>query len=149
MDDDALDALAGTLLQRLVDDAGGDDGDLTGRIRALVDRDAPVLDAAARAELARRVAERAFGLGALEPLLADPQVDEIMVNGAGTVFVERAGRIVEGGVRFGSEADLRHAIERILAPLGRRVDEASPMCDARLPDGTARTRRIRRNARRY
>ena len=59
-----------------------------------------------------------------------------MVNGAGSVFVERRGRLEPGGVQFAAEADLRHAIERILAPLGRRVDEASPMCDARLPDGS-------------
>ena len=137
MDDAAFDALASTLRERLIDEAGATgDGDLTERIRALVDREAPVLDAAARAELARRLAEQAFGLGALEPLLADPAVDEIMVNGAGAVFVERAGRVQDGEVRFASEADLRHAIERILAPLGRRVDEASPMCDARLPDGS-------------
>ncbi|MFA9272547.1 MAG: CpaF family protein [Baekduiaceae bacterium] len=59
-----------------------------------------------------------------------------MVNGAGSVFVERRGRIEDGAVQFAGDADLRHAIERILAPLGRRVDEASPMCDARLPDGS-------------
>lgn len=136
MDDDAFDALAGSLRERLIEEAGADAGDLNMRIRALVDREAPVLDAGARAELARRVAQRAFGLGALEPLLADPHVDEIMVNGAGSVFVERRGRIEDGAVQFAGEADLRHAIERILAPLGRRVDEASPMCDARLPDGS-------------
>lgn len=136
MDDDAFDALAGSLRERLIEEAGADAGDLNMQIRALVDREAPVLDAGARAELARRVAQRAFGLGALEPLLADPHVDEIMVNGAGSVFVERRGRIEDGAVQFAGEADLRHAIERILAPLGRRVDEASPMCDARLPDGS-------------
>jgi pilus assembly protein CpaF len=136
MDDAAFDALAGTLRERLVDEADLTGGDLTERIRAFVAREAPVLDAAARAELARRLSEQAFGLGALEPLLADPAVDEIMVNGAGAVFVERAGRVQGAEVRFASESDLRHAIERILAPLGRRVDEASPMCDARLPDGS-------------
>jgi pilus assembly protein CpaF len=135
MDDEAYDALAAALRERLIDDAGAA-GDLDERIRALVDREAPLLDAASRAELARRLAQRAFGLGALEPLLADPAVDEIMVNGAGAVFVERRGRLEPGGVAFASEADLRHAIERILAPLGRRVDEASPMCDARLTDGS-------------
>lgn len=134
--DDAFEALADALRERLIEEAGADTGDLTDRIGVLVDREAGMLDPASRAELARRVARRVFGLGALEPLLADPQVDEIMVNGAGSVFVERGGRIEDGGVRFPSEADLRHAIERILAPLGRRVDEASPMCDARLPDGS-------------
>jgi pilus assembly protein CpaF len=59
-----------------------------------------------------------------------------MVNGPGRVWIERAGRIEPTGARFDDEAALRHAIERILAPLGRRVDEAEPLCDARLPDGS-------------
>jgi pilus assembly protein CpaF len=59
-----------------------------------------------------------------------------MVSGAGRVWVEREGRVAATTVRFGSDAELRHAIERILAPLGRRVDEAEPLCDARLPDGS-------------
>jgi pilus assembly protein CpaF len=63
-------------------------------------------------------------------------VDEIMVSGVAPVWVERAGRLEATGVRFAREQDLRDAIERILAPLGRRVDEASPLCDARLPDGS-------------
>ena len=83
-----------------------------------------------------RVAERSFGLGPLEPLLRDPAVDEVMVNGVGPVWVERAGRLERTDVRFASAAELRDAIERILAPLGRRVDEAEPLCDARLPDGS-------------
>ena len=89
-----------------------------------------------RADLVARIAERAFGLGPLEPLLADPTVDEIMVSGTAPVWVERGGRLEATGVRFEREADLRDAIERILAPLGRRADEAEPLCDARLPDGS-------------
>jgi pilus assembly protein CpaF len=131
----ALDSLATSLRERLLSEASGD-GDPAARIRALVDREAGMLDAAARDELARRVAERSFGLGPLEPLLADGAVDEIMVSGAGRVWVERGGRVEETDVRFGSDGELRHAIERILAPLGRRVDEAEPLCDARLPDGS-------------
>src|SRR3712207_8186362 len=95
-----------------------------------------MLDEPTRDELARRVAERSFGLGPLEPLLADPDVDEVMVSGPGRVWVERGGRVEPTAVTFASEAELRHAIERILAPLGRRVDEAEPLCDARLPDGS-------------
>ncbi len=134
----ALDTLAGALRDRLLSEAGrdGGEGDLSSRIRALVDREAGLLDDAARARLAARIAERSFGLGPLEPLLADPSVDEVMVNGPDRVWVERAGRIEPSGVCFAGEADLRHAIERILAPLGRRVDEAEPLCDARLPDGS-------------
>ena len=107
-----------------------------GRIRALVDREAGVLSEERREELVARIAERAFGLGPLEPLLADPSVDEIMVSGL-RAGLGRAARAAGGtGVRFEREADLRDAIERILAPLGRRADEAEPLCDARLPDGT-------------
>jgi pilus assembly protein CpaF len=136
----ALDELAGALRERLVADAGAG-GAPSGpdAIRALVDTEAGLLDAATRADLVARVAERSFGLGPLEPLLADPGVDEILVNGAGPdrpVWVERQGRLEATRVRFASEDDLRHAIERILAPLGRRVDEAEPLCDARLPDGS-------------
>jgi pilus assembly protein CpaF len=131
-----LDELAADLRDRLL--AGADDPaeELTGRIRELVDREAAVLDAGTRAELAGRIAERAFGLGPLEPLLADPRVDEVMVNGPGSVYVERGGRVESAGVEFAGEAELMHAIERVLAPLGRRVDEASPLCDARLADGS-------------
>jgi pilus assembly protein CpaF len=135
--DDALDRLADRLRERLIaaTDAG-DDGDLHDRIAALVEREAALLDAPARERLVELVAERSFGLGPLEPLLRDPSVDEVMVNGPDAVFVERAGRIEATGVRFEGAAALRHAIERILAPLGRRVDEAEPLCDARLPDGS-------------
>jgi pilus assembly protein CpaF len=140
--DHALDDLAERLRERLLAGAADDAGagaPLNERIRALVDREAALLDAPTRAELAARVARRSFGLGPLEPLMADPDVDEIMVNGAGpgaTVWVERRGRLEPTGVAFDVEAELRHAIERILAPLGRRVDEAEPMVDARLADGS-------------
>jgi pilus assembly protein CpaF len=134
---DPLDALAADLRERLLAAAGhAEDGDLPGRIRSLVDVEAGVLEEHRRAELVARIAERAFGLGPLEPLLADPAVDEIMVCGTAPVWVERAGRLEATAVRFEREADLRDAIERILAPLGRRADEAEPLADARLPDGS-------------
>jgi pilus assembly protein CpaF len=134
---EALDELAVSLRERLLREAGeGAGGDLPARIRALVERECGLLDAPARERLAELVAERSFGLGPLEPLLADPAVDEVMVNGTGAVWVERAGRLEAAEVGFEAEADLRHAIERILAPLGRRVDEACPLVDARLPDGS-------------
>jgi pilus assembly protein CpaF len=137
---DALEELAGSLRERLLSEAGSaeapGEGDLHARIGALVERECGLLDSDARAQLVAMVAERSFGLGPLEPLLGDPAVDEVMVNGPGAVWVERGGRVERAAVAFGSEADLRHAIERILAPLGRRVDEASPLVDARLPDGS-------------
>jgi pilus assembly protein CpaF len=133
----ALDELAGALRERLVAEAGaGEEGDLRERIGALVDREAGVLAEGDRTELRRRIEERSFGLGPLEGLLSDPTVDEVMVSGPGRVWVERAGKVEPAGLRFGSDAELRHVIERILAPLGRRVDEGQPFVDARLPDGS-------------
>jgi len=76
------------------------------------------------------------GLGPLEELLADREVEELMVNGHDRVYVERRGRIERSDVRFESDQQLRDTIERILAPVGRRVDELSPMADARLADGS-------------
>jgi pilus assembly protein CpaF len=131
---DDLEVLAGTLRDELVARAG--EGDVQHQIRALVDERAGILDAASRDELARRVAQRSFGLGPLESLLADADVDEVMVCGTRPVWVERHGRIEPTTVAFADDAELVHAIERILAPLGRRVDEAEPLCDARLPDGS-------------
>lgn len=135
--DPALDRLATALRERLLTEAAASpSGDLEARIRALVEREAALLSVDEREALVARVAERSFGLGPLEPLLRDPAVDEVMVNGPGTVWVERGGRLEATDVRFGSSAELRDTVERILAPLGRRVDEAEPLCDARLPDGS-------------
>jgi len=105
-------------------------------VRRLVADQAAVLPTPLREELARRIVRDSVGLGPLEVLLADPAVEEVMVNGADRVYIERRGRLEETDVRFESEEDLRNAIERILAPLGRRVDELSPMVDARLADGS-------------
>ena len=132
---EALDGLAGALRERMLAEPG-DGQPADARIRSFVDREAAVLDEASRAALAARIAERSFGLGPLEPLLADPEVDEVLVCGTAPAWIERHGRLEPTEARFASDADLRHAIERILAPLGRRVDEAEPLCDARLPDGS-------------
>ena len=136
---EALDELADALRARLVERARsgetGPDG-LEAEVRRLVEREAAALPDAERDALCRRVMVLATGLGPLEPLLADPAVDEVMVNGPGSVYVERGGRLERAGVEFAGEAELMHAIERVLAPLGRRVDEAAPMCDARLADGS-------------
>ncbi len=133
---EGLEQLAGELRERLVRDAGEEHGDAAQRVAALVEREAALLSESERATLRRLVTERSLGLGPLEPLLADPDVEEVMVNGPGRVWVERRGRVERTGVSFADEGELRHAIERILAPLGRRVDEAEPLCDARLADGS-------------
>jgi pilus assembly protein CpaF len=135
--------LAGVLRTRLVERrraevAGGGEGggDLRDAVRELVDEQAVLLGAADREEIAARIVRDSVGLGPLEILLADPAVEEVMVNGPDTVYIERAGRIEATDVAFADEEELRNAIERILAPLGRRVDELSPMVDARLADGS-------------
>jgi len=136
-------ALAADLRRRLVERrraeaaAGGARNDnLEGAVAELVDEHAAVLSERRRARIRELILRDTVGLGPLEELLADPAVTEVMVNGADAVYVERGGRIEATDVRFASEGALRDAIERILAPLGRRVDELSPMVDARLSDGS-------------
>jgi pilus assembly protein CpaF len=135
---DGIEELAGALRERLIERAraGQSVGDLRSEVAALVEREAAPLSDAERADLSERMLLIATGLGPLEPLLADTAVDEVMVNGAGEVYVERRGVVEATAVRFTSDAELMHVIERILAPLGRRVDQASPLCDARLSDGS-------------
>ena len=135
---DAVDQLAASLRERLVERARRDPSGqpVEEQVRALVDAEARPLPERERERLAEQVLRLATGLGPLEPLLADPAVDEVMVNGGGLVYVERDGRLEPADASFAGTAELMHAIERILAPLGRRVDEASPLCDARLPDGS-------------
>src|SRR3954469_24377266 len=137
---DAFDELAEALRRRLIERARRGEGPAGGgpavEVRALVDAEAAALPDGDREALAARVVRLATGLGPLEPLLSDARVDEVMVNGPGEVWVERGGRIEPTSVRFASEGELLHPIERILAALGRRVDEPSPLCDARLPVGS-------------
>lgn len=115
---------------------GGDMGPLPQAVCELVDEDAAILEGPTRERLRELILREAVGLGPLEELLADEAVEEVMVNGHERVYVERAGRIERTEVSFPSEQALRDAIERILTPLGRRVDELSPMVDARLEDGS-------------
>ncbi|HEY9857363.1 MAG TPA: ATPase, T2SS/T4P/T4SS family, partial [Stenomitos sp.] len=82
------------------------------------------------------IADEAVGFGPLERFLADPAVTEVMVNGPKTIYVERSGKLTRVPDGFTDEKQLRVIIDRIVAPIGRRVDESSPMCDARLPDGS-------------
>jgi len=105
-------------------------------VRELVDEAAAILSEGRREQLVDLILRDTIGLGPLEELLADPEVEEVMVNGHLSVYVERGGRIEPSTVSFESEQALRDAIERILAPVGRRVDELSPMADARLADGS-------------
>ena len=119
MSDAALRAEADAVLVELVAEAGDDMP--------------PEID---RAALRREVVDEAVGLGPLEALLADPDITEIMVNRHDEIFVEEQGRLRRHAVSFSSDRAVRGVIERIVAPLGRRVDEGSPMVDARLKDGS-------------
>ncbi len=134
--DEVAERLRGRLLVDAYDGGTGAGGDVGDMARALVDREAAGLDADDRHALTARIAERALGLGPLEELLRDPGVDEILVSGTGPVWIERDGRLQRTAARFATDAQLRHVIERLLAPAGRRADEAEPVCDARLPDGS-------------
>lgn len=110
-------------------------GDQTAIVEALVARREPLLGLGARGAAVAAVMARITGLGPLQPLLADPAVSEVMVNGPGPVFIERSGRLEVTDVRLDS-AEVDRLVERIIAPTGRRVDRSSPWVDARLADGS-------------
>ena len=105
-------------------------------VEEFLDEERRILPDAQRRAIVQSVVDETLGFGPLEGLLRDPEVTEVMVNGPDAVFVERAGRIQPAPVQFADAAHVLHVIDRILSPLGRRVDEASPMVDARLPDGS-------------
>ncbi|TGV17821.1 CpaF family protein, partial [Mesorhizobium sp. M00.F.Ca.ET.186.01.1.1] len=86
--------------------------------------------------LLTRLINESVGLGPLEPLLADPEITEISINGHNLVYIEKRGRLELTDLKFRDEEHLRHIVDRIVAPLGRRIDESSPMVDARLKDGS-------------
>jgi len=133
-------ALLQALDLRRRDVAGMSDDLLRSEARQLLDAivaaDPDIPAQADRAALCRDVLDEAVGLGPLEPLLADPGISEIMVNRHDEVYVERQGRLWRHDAAFSSEQSVRWVIERIVAPLGRRIDESAPMVDARLPDGS-------------
>jgi pilus assembly protein CpaF len=89
-----------------------------------------------RANLVQNLMDEILGLGPLEPLLRDSSITEIMVNGYKNIFIERKGRLIRSNYTFTSENHLRRTIERIVSQVGRRIDESSPMVDARLANGT-------------
>lgn len=105
-------------------------------VTKIVDKRASGLDRDERAKIIKDVLDEALGLGALENLLSDDTVSEIMVNGASRIFVEKNGKVQLSKARFTSNQQLRNVIERIVTPLGRRIDEKTPYCDARLQDGS-------------
>lgn len=105
-------------------------------IQTVLARNPRPLSGSDRARIVQEVIDDVLGNGPLEPLLRDPDVTEIMVNRFDTIYMEKFGRIHATALRFSNEAHLRQTIDRIVSRVGRRVDEASPMVDARLPDGS-------------
>jgi len=95
-----------------------------------------VMSIAEQEELLEDICNDVLGYGPLEPLLARDDIADIMVNGAGTVYIEVGGKIQKTGIRFRDNQQLTNICQRIVSQIGRRVDEASPICDARLPDGS-------------
>ena len=89
-----------------------------------------------RSRIVSEVVDEVMGFGPIQPLLNDESVTEVMVNSPSQVYVERKGKLVLTDVRFRDDAHVMHVIEKIVSPLGRRIDESSPMVDARLPDGS-------------
>jgi pilus assembly protein CpaF len=140
---DHIGALAGELREKLIEErralavAGvSDTPGLPVAIEALVADHAALLSSGARERLVERMLRDTVGLGPLEELLRDPEVEEVLVNGHREVWIERRGRLIRAEADFDGEDGLRDVIERILGPIGRRVDELSPMADGRLPDGS-------------
>lgn len=102
----------------------------------LLKRELPSVGGITRDQIVARVVDEVVGLGPIDALLRDPSISEVMVNAADEVFFEREGILYLSDVRFRDATHIARVIERIIAPIGRRVDEASPMVDARLPDGS-------------
>jgi len=124
---------------RLYDSSLSDDeleGLVHQRLRELLDEEEGPLSAQEKLLIVRQIGDSVLGLGPLEPFVRDPDVTEIMVNGWDTIYVERGGKLYWTGTKFHDDQQLRRTIDKIVAKVGRRVDEASPYVDARLPDGS-------------
>jgi pilus assembly protein CpaF len=105
-------------------------------VRTLTDEIAPGLFGERKEMIVRRVVDDAIGLGPLEPMIKDPSISEVMVNSPDEIYFERDGVIYFSALRFRDNEHIMRIVDRIIAPLGRRVDESSPYVDARLPDGS-------------
>src|ERR1035437_4775056 len=103
--------------------------------RLISDEQVP-MTVAERERLIEEILDEVFGLGPLEPLLKDPTVSDIMVNGFDNIYIERFGKVTETNVRFKDQAHVRMIIDRIVSNIGRRIDDSSPIVDARLADGS-------------
>lgn len=102
----------------------------------ILDGEAAFISQSERQRIIREIIDEVTGFGPINPLIADPTVSEIMVNGPSRVYVERNGKLELTAVTFRDQDHVQHIIEKIVAPIGRRIDESMPMVDARLPDGS-------------
>ena len=121
-------------------DADMDQNELDQRVRGVLaevlgSQDRP-LSNSDRARVTQEISDDILGYGPIEPYLRDPDVSEVMVNGHASIWLEKSGRLVPATAQFSDEAHLRRTIDKIVSRIGRRVDESSPMVDARLPDGS-------------
>ncbi len=121
-------------LYRLGEDSAREQ--ITQIIRDMLQRENTPLALAEREKIAREILDEVFGLGPLEPLIADQTISDILVNSSRVVYIERRGVLERTDVKFNDDQHLMRIIERIVSRVGRRVDESSPMVDARLPDGS-------------
>ena len=124
-----LEALASIETQRLRNE-------VRSALTALMDNEQTLLSAVERNQIISEVLDEVFGLGPLEPLLQDPSVSDILVNTHSQVYIEREGRLELTNVTFKDNGHLLRIIDKIVSQVGRRIDESSPMVDARLPDGS-------------
>ena len=106
------------------------------RLRELLDTEDGVMSPVEKGAISKQITDSIMGLGPIEPLLNDPSVTEIMVNRYDTIFIERGGKLFQSNTRFHNNEQLMHTIDKIVARVGRRIDESSPYVDARLTDGS-------------
>ena len=102
----------------------------------VIEQQAPHLTRNEKTIIIKEVIHETLGFGPITPLLHNPDISEVMVNGYDSIYVEKSGRLELSDVKFSDNNHVMHIIERIVAPLGRRIDESSPMVDARLPNGS-------------
>jgi len=121
-------------------DANLDQAELDQRVRAVLSQlmssqERPISNAD-RNRLTQEISDDILGYGPIEPFLRDEDVSEVMVNGPDSIYLEKDGKLLKANAQFGDEAHVRRTIDKIVSRIGRRVDESSPMVDARLPDGS-------------
>lgn len=134
-----IEELDGEMLKNQSDEDNGNDKiaeTIENLVNSMLDKEASYIPRVDRTKIIQEIVDEVIGFGPITPLLNDPSTSEVMVNGPAHVYVERKGKLVLTDVNFRDNEHVLHIIEKIVAPLGRRIDESSPMVDARLPDGS-------------